>query len=124
MKAVVHIRFFIFAIIACFAGSCCRVQRFEPREFVISNDTLCLDKYAYPLSLIYLEHAVKYNGAYHCLFDKIEAYRGMYDWGRDPFMLEISDASYSKSTVLWYSSDLIGYQKIMRRSWLALWTCI
>ena len=93
MKAALHIRFFIFAIIACFAGSCCRVQRFEPREFVISNDTLCLDTYAYPLSLIYLEHAVKYNGAYRCLFDKIEAYRGMYDWGRDPFMLEISDAA-------------------------------
>ena len=91
MKYSVHIRIFIFAILGCLVGSCCRVQRFEPREFFISNDTLCLDTYARPLSLISLKHAVKYNGTYKCLFDKTGAYRGMYDWGSEPFMLEISD---------------------------------
>ncbi len=91
MKGTYHTRIFIFVFLAWMAGSCCRVQRFEPREFVISNDTLCLDSFAYPLSRISLEHAVKYNDSYYCLFDKIGIYRGMYEWGRDPFMLEISD---------------------------------
>ncbi len=90
MKGTYHIRIFIFVFLAWMAGSCCRVQKFEPREFVISNDTLCLDSFAYPLSRISLEHAVKYNDSYYCLFDKIGIYRGMYEWGRDPFMLKIS----------------------------------
>ena len=91
MNQAHHIRIIIFAVLVCIAASCRHVQRFDSREFIIANDTLCLDSYAYPLSLISLNHAVRYDGSYYCLFDKKGSYRGMYDRGIEPFMLEISD---------------------------------
>ena len=91
MKPILNIRIFIYAISVYVASSCYYVQRFESMEFVSSYDTLCLDTYAYPLSLISLEHSAKYNDGYYCLFDKSGLYRGMYSSGRAPFMLAISD---------------------------------
>ena len=61
MNKAHHIRIIIYAVLVCIAASCRHVQRFDSREFIIANDTLSLDSYAYPLSLISLSHAVKYD---------------------------------------------------------------
>ena len=90
MKPILNIRIFIYAISVYVASSCYHVQRFESMEFVSSYDTLCLDTYAYPLSRLSIGHAAKYNDSYYCLLAKSGAYRGMYDWGGETFMLKIS----------------------------------
>ena len=90
MRNSLHI-IFIYTITLWLLNSCCHTERFESHVFLVTHDTLCLDAYAYPLSLISLEHSAKYNDGYYCLFDKSGLYRGMYSSGRAPFMLAISD---------------------------------
>ena len=90
MRNSLHI-IFIYTITMWLLNSCYHTERFESHVFLVTHDTLCLDAYAYPLSLISLEHSAKYNDGYYCLFDKSGLYRGMYSSGRAPFMLAISD---------------------------------
>ena len=90
MRNSLHI-IFICTITMWLLNSCCHTQRFESTEFLVTHDTLCLDTYTYPLSLISLEHSAKYNDEYYCIFDKSVLYRGMYSSGRAQFMLAISD---------------------------------
>lgn len=90
MRNCLHI-IFICTITMWLVNSCCHTQKFESPVFLVTHDTLCLDAYAYPLSIISLEHAAKYNDGYYCLFDKSGLYRGIYSSGRSPFMLAISD---------------------------------